>query len=220
MKFLGLKMLPAGVHYVHYSTVGSNNDVSPRRGFFISVDPGEVIVHRFDVEREEIVNDVTEEEVERFKSNLKNIDSHLGAYPHKLWSKWVSLSNRISPTSLDKYQQFESSESTFAKYDFTEVPKQKYPDGSSASEISLHNLDSSHQLQVFLQGEESVEEVLVQLQMAFILFLVGQDYESFNQWKVVVDMMCGCGNALVKYPNLFKRFINDLHFQVLIIKIN
>ena len=29
VKFLGLKMLPAGVHYVHYSTVGSNNDVSP-----------------------------------------------------------------------------------------------------------------------------------------------------------------------------------------------
>ena len=63
-----------------------------------------------------------------------------------------------------------------------------------------------------------MEAVLAELQLAFVLFLVGQDHDSFSQWKLVVDMLCGCRRALLKYPAFFKSFIKDLHFQVKDIK--
>ena len=219
-KFLGLKMIPKGIHYIHYSPVSKDKDVAPRRGFFIHLDAKQVIVHRFDVKSEEIVDDVPYEDVERLESNLKTIDGHLGAYPHQSWSKWVCLTNRLDIAAVRSYQTPLGDNSLDVEHKFTEVPRQKYPDGASAAEITAHSLDSSHQLDTWLRaaGHDAVEAVLAELQLAFVLFLVGQDHDSFSQWKLVVDMLCGCRRALLKYPAFFKSFINDLHFQVKDIK--
>ena len=217
-KFLGLKMIPAGIHYIYYSPVSKDKDFAPRRGFFIHLDPGQVIVHRFDIVNEEIVDDVPAEEVERFRKNLKNIDCNLGVYPHKSWSKWVSLSNRIDMASIIQYQRTNNGDNGLdSVFQFTDIPKQKYPDGANAAEITKHSLDSSYQLGKFLENHTKVEAILTELQLSFILFLIGQDYDSFNQWKLIIDMLCNCGDALLKYSKLFKSFLNDLHFQVLTI---
>jgi len=217
LKFLGLKMIPKGCHFLYYSSVGKDSDVSPRRGFFINIEPGEVIVHRFDPKTEDIVDDVSADEVERFRLNLRNIDGQLGVYPFGSWSKWVSLSSRLNMDLIQKYKvKSDAGDNSLldVTYNFTAVRKQKYPDGANAAEISLHCLDSSFQLDTWLRHHESSDAVLVELQLAFIVFLVGQQYVSFNQWKLVVDMMCGCGESLDKYPKLFISFLNDLHFQL------
>ena len=39
-KFLGLKMIPGGVHYIYYNVLGRDGSVSPRRGFFLHFVPG------------------------------------------------------------------------------------------------------------------------------------------------------------------------------------
>ena len=213
-KFLGLKMIPAGVHYIYYNVIGRDGSVSPRRGFFLHCKSGEVTAHRYDPNTEEIVDDLSEEEKERIKANLRNIDGNLGAYPQDSWKKWLSLSGRITQERITRLQRREDESSLASTIDFTPLPKQKYPDGASASEVSRHCLDSSYQLEVFLSNMENIEDVLVQLQLAFLLFLIGQDYESFSQWKLITDMLCGCMEATLKYPQLFLNFITDLHFQV------
>ena len=213
-KFLGLKMIPRGVHYIYYNIVGRDGSVSPRRGFFLHCEPGEVTAHRYDPATEEIVDDLTEEEKERFKSNLKNIDGNLGAYPHDSWKKWVSLSGRITEERITKLQRRDDQHSMASRIELTPLPKQKYPDGASATEISKHCLDSSYQLEMFLRSMDNIEDILVQLQLAFLLFLLGQDYDSFEHWKLTTNMLCGCLEATLKYPQLFLNFITDLHFQV------
>ena len=213
-KFLGLKMIPAGIHYIYYSPVSKDKDVAPRRGFFIHIDPGQVLVHRFDPDNEEIVDDVSSEEMDRFRSNLKNIDGNLGVYPYNSWSKWVSLSNRIDLPSITKYKCINDGNSLDVGYQFTDIPKQKYPDEANAAEITKYSLDSSYQLEKFLQHHSQIEAVLTELQLSFILFLIGQDFDSFTQWKLIIDMLCNCGDALLKYSKLYKSFLNDLHFQV------
>ena len=92
--------------------------------------------------------------------------------------------------------------------------EQKYPDGASATDISKHCLDSSYQLEIFLSNLEKIEDILAQLQLAFVVFLIGQDYDSFDHWKLITNMLCGCMEATLKYPQLFLNFITDLHFQV------
>ena len=213
-KFLGMKMIPPGVHYIYYNIVGKDGSVSPRRGFFLHFVSGDVTVHRYDPSTEEIVDDLTEEEKERYRSNLRNMDGNLAAYPHGSWKKWLSLSGRLTNDCLTKLQTRDDERSVASRIDFPAFPTKKYPDGASAAEISKHCLDSSYQLEMFLSSMENIEEILVQLQLAFILFLVGQDYESFSHWKLITNLLCGCMEATLKYPQLFLNFITDLHFQV------
>ena len=58
-------------------------------------------------------------------------------------------------------------------------------------------------------------QVLVELQFSFLCFLVAQNYDSFEQWKHLVAMLCTCVKAMTKFPSLFISFMADLHFQVL-----
>ena len=37
-----------------------------------------------------------------------------------------------------------------------------------------------------MSGQSSEREVLAELQFAFLAFLVGQSYDSFEQWKQLV----------------------------------
>ena len=57
-------------------------------------------------------------------------------------------------------------------------------------------------------------QVLVELQFSFLCFLVAQNYDSFEQWKHLVALLCTCVKAMSKFPDLFISFMADLHFQV------
>ena len=52
------------------------------------------------VEDEEFSGQVSSEEVERLRDNMKNLDGHLGSYPYGDWKKWVSLTNKISADTI------------------------------------------------------------------------------------------------------------------------
>ena len=236
-KFLGVKMIPAGLHFIYYSPVSKDGSLAPRRGFFHNFTPGQIVIRKFDAQTEELLDDVNEQEIDRVHSNLKSIDGNLGPYPYQSWKKWVSLSNRITPTSLARMQPtcgpIISSSTEVATpahepvegltaappepgtcINFTSIARQKYPAGASPADITRYSIDSSYQLGLFLAPHDSIEEILVELQFSFLCFLVGQNYDSFCQWKQLVAMLCGCGEALLKYPQLFLNFISDMHFQV------
>ena len=234
-KFLGVKMIPAGLHFIYYSPVSKEGSLAPRRGFFHNFTPGQIVIQKFDIQTEELLEDVSEEENARVRSNLKNVDGNLGPYPYQSWKKWVSLSNRITSTSLARLQPkcgptISSSTEIAAPekveglavappdpdtcINFTRIARQKYPPGASPAEITRYSMDTSYQLGLFIALQDSIEEVLVELQFSFLCFLVGQNFDSFSQWKQLVAMLCGCGEALLKYPQLFLNFISDMHFQV------
>jgi len=59
-----------------------------------------------------------------------------------------------------------------------------------------------------------IEEILAELQFSFVCFLVGQNYDSFERWKKLLEMILTCDEALNKYPQLYNTLITDMHFQV------
>lgn len=224
-------MIPPGLHFLYYSPVSKEGQVAPRTGFFRLFSKGEVVAWRYDPASEEL-KEVSEEERSNLKMGLKEIDGRLGPYPHSLWQKWVSLSSRVTGESLARLLQTgpgaggevcaitqvmseESGElGPGARIHFTPLAKERFPPGCTAQEITEHNMDSSHRLQKFLEPHSHIEEVLVELQFAFLCFLVAQNYDSFEHWKQLVALMCGCSKALLKYPQLFLNFMSDLHFQM------
>jgi len=233
-KFLGVKMIPAGLHFIYYSPANKKDgSLAPRRGFFLNFTPGQIHIRKFDPSTEELLENEDEEEIERMRCNLKNIDGNLGAYPYQSWKKWVSLSNRLSSSSVTKLQPkcspiiSSSTEVTEGEdtpdsaapdtgtcINYTRIARQKYPAGACPADITRYSIDSSYQLSLFLASHHNIQEVLVELQFSFLCFLVGQNFDSFTQWKQIVAMMCGCGEALLKYPQLFINFISDMHFQM------
>lgn len=46
--FRGLKMIPPGVHFIHYSAVSKDGSTAPRTGFFHYFKKGEIIIKKWD----------------------------------------------------------------------------------------------------------------------------------------------------------------------------
>lgn len=103
------------------------------------------------------------------------MDTFLGPYPYEHFKKWVSLTNHITEDFLERVQpvckkissvtelaqeSFHARSKTSESVDtisslvqnqetwirFSEIPKQRYPDGASPVEISKYSMDSSYAL--------------------------------------------------------------------------
>ncbi|XP_073981325.1 protein AAR2 homolog [Rhodnius prolixus] len=96
-KFKGIKMIPPGLHMIHYSAVGKFEQVAPRVSFIHNFQKGEFVVKKWDVDAEDMSTEmISEAEMERLKSNLCYLDQFLGVYPFDIFPLWRSLSNYIT----------------------------------------------------------------------------------------------------------------------------
>ena len=260
-KFLGIKMIPPGIHFVYYSSVNlAQKTVAPRTGFFHNFARGEIMIRRWRADQEEIVDTVSEEDKERMKADMKNIDRGLGVYPYQTWRKWISLSDQITEATLARLEpgnktissvsdlipaggedsQEEAGPSAEPRLPrmvsrpgsnirFTDISVRKYPEGSSPAEITRHSMDGSFQLSEFLNSlkkmygdavsssmsdQNTINEVLAEIQFAFLCFLVGMNHDSFEQWKRLVTMICMCDAGMVEQPDMFSKFLNVLFYQM------
>ncbi|KAL0271101.1 UNVERIFIED_CONTAM: hypothetical protein PYX00_008307 [Menopon gallinae] len=100
-KFRGIKMIPPGIHFIHFSAKNNHGDSAPRAGFMYNFKKSEILVKRWDTEKQELVDDSSNLS-ETFRQNLKEIDRFLGVYPFNLYSKWKNLSSQITPQILNK----------------------------------------------------------------------------------------------------------------------
>ena len=62
------------------------------------------MARKFDPQNENFQDCFNNEDIERFRANIKDLDKHLGAYPYDLWKKWISLSNKISNDTLARLE--------------------------------------------------------------------------------------------------------------------
>ncbi|XP_030753961.1 protein AAR2 homolog [Sitophilus oryzae] len=101
-KFRGIKMIPPGVHYIFYSST-SHGDVAPRTGLFHYFRPSEIVVKKWDKEKECLsTEEVSDEDIVGLKENIRALDSFLGPYPYDIWEKWKKLTSSISENVLKK----------------------------------------------------------------------------------------------------------------------
>jgi len=108
--------------------------------------------------------------------------------------------------------QFVQDESSMVR--FSKIPKHVYPSGATPHQITMACLDSSSRLNDLITSLSSVDEVLSELQLSFIVFLLGHVYSAFEQWKQLVDVICRVRQSLHQQPHFYKSFIRVLHFQL------
>ncbi|CAN9515531.1 unnamed protein product [Ophioblennius macclurei] len=100
-RFRGVKMIPPGLHFLHYASVNSptcGSEIGPKMGLFLTLKPRDVILANWDAKEEDLDFSASEneEEVSRIRDSLQELDPFLGPYPYEVMRKWVSLSDRIS----------------------------------------------------------------------------------------------------------------------------
>lgn len=99
---------------------------------------------------------------------------------------------------------------------FTQIPKQRYPDGASPQEVTKHSMDSTYMLETLLKTAypSNKNGILGEIQFAFICFLIGQVFEAFDQWKKLVHLLCSSEMALNLHSDLYMNFIAVMHYQI------
>ncbi|XP_071571650.1 protein AAR2 homolog [Temnothorax nylanderi] len=101
--FKGIKMIPPGIHFVHYSAVNEFGELAPRVGFFHDFQKGEFLVKRWDNKEEDFSSEpVPEETVQRLRDNIKELDRYLGPYPYEISKPWAKLTNGITASLVTR----------------------------------------------------------------------------------------------------------------------
>lgn len=248
-KFLGIKMIPSGLHFVYYSTVSKQGSVAPRTGFFRFFSSKDLIVKKWNKTNEEIEDiNGNEDRLQRYRHNLScgALDQYLGAYQYSTYADWVGLTDyiteplfkRLNPIcgqiksvteliSISDKARKETKPETDSEglllmkvepnssINFTEIPKRFiYPSDSSASQISMHSMDASFTLEALVSKSEHINDILGELQFAFVTFLVGHVFDSFEYWKQMLKIVCMSASAVTKHTDFYLNFIRVLHFQL------
>ncbi|XP_011637245.1 protein AAR2 homolog [Pogonomyrmex barbatus] len=261
--FKGIKMIPPGIHFIHYSAVDELGELAPRIGFFHDFKKGEFLVKRWDNKEEDISSEsVPEETVQSLKDNLKELDRYLGPYPYEISKPWAKLTNgitasliaRCSPlcgfvrsalelehcsdaarprgkesekedrkqrrsgrlTAEDKEEELlpNLKPKPGTELRLTEIPDKHYPDNATPSEITRHSLDSSYVLDTTLKKLREPGEIIGEMQLTFVCFLVGQSLDAFEQWKKFVSLICGADNAIPQYRSIYIEFLQALEVEL------
>ncbi|XP_009677573.2 protein AAR2 homolog [Struthio camelus] len=263
-RFRGVKMIPPGIHFLHYSSVrgASSRETGPRTGFFLSLQQRDLRVLRWNPTNEEVdLTPAVQEETEAMRGNLQEMDKFLGPYPYETLKKWISLTNFINESMMKKLQPEsgqicafsevlpvlagkhtkDRAEQNLPPYDtecksyaegmarlpkmklkagteirFTELPKQMYPDGATPEEITRHSMDLSYALEKVIDQQYSSQpqDLLAELQFAFICFLIGNVYDAFEHWKRLLNILCRSEDAIGKYQDLYTNLISVLYHQL------
>jgi A1 cistron-splicing factor AAR2 len=259
-KFKGLKLIPPGLHYIHYSIQSKQQgqalsvaEQSLKSGFFHEFKSGELMVRKWNPDQEIFTEIYDQEELARFRCNILEFDQFLGPYPlvadpstgnRNTYQEWLSLSKHISSTVLTKIlpegyciysmhmtskfsdvpderlKDVQPSTQTLhqERLHFTDFDlKKSFPQGAAGQELSNYARDKSWLLESLLSNypatqsssnhETSETFLLGELELSFVLFLVAQVFDGFEQWKALIHLFCYSKEALEMRGNtLFAPF--------------
>lgn len=88
---------------------------------------------------------------------------------------------------------------------FSSLPRFRKRTGATPAETTSLHLDQSGRLEEMIRQEYGGNEmgVLGELQLAYIAFLLGQNYDGFEQWRALLTLLCSCEKAAAARPELF-----------------
>lgn len=122
--FKGLKMIPPGPHFIYYSPTSRHGTNLPFiTGFFIHPNPGDVLVRRWDVVSETLVQLSDPDEEERYQAAVRNLemDRFLGAYDLHHYLNWKRLTSHITPQVIGQLEPVAANISVMHEADFADM---------------------------------------------------------------------------------------------------
>jgi A1 cistron-splicing factor AAR2 len=228
-KFMGIKHIPYGPHFIHYSTKDENYQF--KQGFFINVEDNDKIhIRKWNNEVADFIT-LKEEEFKNFSVGINNLDfdAYLGNYPIDQISNWKDMTKfinkkvieRLEPihkkyiTNSKEYETNKNEEEIKGNIYFTNIPLKKSYLGSKLSpeELTEINLDKSAIFEELILKEYNREGsiILGEFQYAFVTFLLCEIYESFEQWRKIFILICSCKKNVMHRESFYCDFIEVIY---------
>ena len=237
-KFMGIKLIPIGIHYISFSLSEENNAF--KQGFFIEIEEGKNkcknVIREWSSKYETFIK-INEEMNKNYSIGLDNLDfdQFLGNYPYEQIQNWKDLTNFLNKDIINKLQK---------NIDMTMCPgiKEENKNENNENEINeikiniqlmtyenieftefylnqpeyINSLDKSLLLEKIISKLKSPNEFLGEFQYTFILFLIGEVYEALKQWKDIFILISSSENLLTKknYEKFFCDFIEIIYNQL------
>mmetsp|Transcript_66814 Transcript_66814/g.118298 ORF Transcript_66814/g.118298 Transcript_66814/m.118298 type:complete len:429 (+) Transcript_66814:48-1334(+) len=284
-QFMGIKLIPPGLHYVYCSASAAEDVGISRTGFFLYMRPQEVAVFRWNAETEELVKPESQDEEARYADGVRSFDfdRNLGPYPLELAANWSELTRHATADVVNKIEPVAKVvRSKRAEYDpailpetkvqdptpqtiqldgmdgdddevmgdvdameepaaeqpqtplpaqdpsslesnmgsgclfFSAVPRSRKKVGTTPLETTQLHMDGSSKLEAMIAKEYGGNEfgILGELQLAYIAFLLGQNYDGFEQWRSLLLLLCSCESAAVHHSELFSELCRTFFAQL------
>ena len=241
-KFMGIKLIPIGIHYISFSLSEENNAF--KQGFFIEIEEGKNkcknIIREWSTKYETFIK-INDEMNKNYSIGLDNLDfdQFLGNYPYEQIQNWKDLTNFLNKNIINKLQ---------INIDMTMCPgikeenKNKEKEIENENEINdtkintqlmtyenieftefylnqpeyINSLDKSILLEKIISKLKTPSEFLGEFQYTFILFLIGEVYEALKQWKDIFILISSSENLLTKknYEKFFCDFTEIIYNQL------
>lgn len=101
--FRGVKMIPPGVHFIYTACQGPYGDSAPRVGYLHYFKSKEIQLFTWNEEKEHLVKlKASEEEIQRFRENIKDLDKFLAPYDYSELSEWTALVDTVSEDTVNR----------------------------------------------------------------------------------------------------------------------
>ena len=231
-KFMGIKLIPIGVHYISFSLSEENNAF--KQGFFIEIEDNKKksknIIREWSPKYETFIK-LNDEMDKNYSIGLDNLDfdQFLGNYPYEQIQNWTDLSKFLNTNVINRLQK---------NIDMTMCPEIKEDKNNEQENENKNNmqimsydnieftefylnqpeyinsLDKSALLEKILSKFKSPNEFLGEFQYTFILFLIGEVYEALKQWKDIFILISSSENLLNKYEKFFCDFTEIIYNQL------
>ncbi|KAI9137577.1 A1 cistron-splicing factor [Paraphysoderma sedebokerense] len=133
-------------------------------------------------------------------------------------ARFHSAKNEMEQTKVQKMKEIKQQE----EIQFTRIDlKRSFRKGAVGEEVTKYSQDKSWLLKFLLENEYISEDpsvdyrnLLGELQLSFVCLLAAQNFEGFEQWKVIIQLLCSCKEALLQHPDLFVEFFDVLETQL------
>ena len=233
-KFMGIKLIPIGVHYISFSLSEENNAF--KQGFFIEIEDNKKksknIIREWSPKYETFIK-LNDEMDKNYSIGLDNLDfdQFLGNYPYEQIQNWTDLSKFLNTSVINRLQK---------NIDMTMRPEIKEDKNNEQENENKNNmqimsydnleftefylnqpeyinsLDKSALLEKILSKFKSPNEFLGEFQYTFILFLIGEVYEALKQWKDIFILITSSEDLINKknFEKFFCDFIEIIYNQL------
>ena len=143
----------------------------------------------------------------------------------KVWNETISkdlteISKTMDKSLEERNEKFKSKKEDASSQDwihFTEIDlKSSFPPNCTPQEKTKYSIDKSYLLERILSKQIFKKDVdlLGEFQACFVMFLFGQLYDGFEQWKQIIYLISHCNESIPKHPTLFKEFISCFILQL------
>lgn len=102
-KFKGIKLIPPGIHFIYASPIDQRtHQIGPRTGFLHDFSTKELIIKRWSVKDEDFDQNFqpNEELLNRYRFNLRDLDSYLGLYKFSTYKDYLCLTNKLTTSEV------------------------------------------------------------------------------------------------------------------------